>query len=349
VITLAALVAALTLTPGQASLRPLDLPMPPLNPMTAEAPPQLNAASWGLYSVEREAEILAENGDVRRPMASVTKVMTAILVVQNAQPDERVTISANADRTPIGYTGQPEVKQGEVWTVEDLLANLMVQSGNDAAAALAEHVGGSVEGFVAMMNQEASRIGMASTSFANPHGLDADQHYSTARDLMRLGRAAVDYERVMRAASIKSVTFSPGRRGDITVTNGNRLLGVYPGVLGIKTGDTARADRVLISYQQRGARGTVGVVMGTQNHYAATARLLAYAATTLGPRDHLAAAVLGTPVESVLPPWLVPRLQAVRALPTGSESRSAPGSTVGTDRLVRSFRDLLPPLLGGDP
>ena len=346
-ISFAAVLMSLALSPPQASLQPRLVPPPPINPIVTPAPPDLDAASWALFSVDREAEILAVNADEQRAMASVTKVMTAIVVVENAQPNEQVTISANAARTPIGYTGQPEVLQGEVWTVEELLANLMVQSGNDAAAALAEHVGGSVEGFVDLMNQKAAALGKRSTAFASPSGLDAALHFSSSRDLIKLGLAAVDIDRITSLTSIKSITFASGRRV-ITVTNTNRLLGVFPGVAGLKTGDTLNAGRTLLGYQHIGSRRTLSAVMGTQQHYAVTAELLAYSMTTLGPGDHLAAAAIGTPVAGAIPEWLVPRLEAVGDLPTGQGSLSPPGSTPGQQRVVAAFRDLLPPLLGGD-
>lgn len=347
-IHLAALALSLTLTPPQASLRPLDLPIPPISPLHTEAPPALEAASWVLYSVDREAELLAVNGDAQRAMASVTKVLTAILVVENAQPGELVTISATAARTPIGYTGQPEVNQGERWNVEELLANLLVQSGNDAAVALAEHIGGSVDGFVDLMNEKASALGMRSSSFANPNGLDTDQHFSTARDLIKMGRAAIDFDRILTVTSIKAITFEPTNRREVTITNTNRLLGVFPGVAGLKTGDTARAGRVLLSYQEFGSRRTLSVVMAAADHYQATAELLTYARTTLGPGDHLLAPALGTALEPLLPEWILPRLDAIGTLPTGADSPSPPGSTPGHARVVDAFRDLLPPLLGGE-
>ena len=346
--TAAALALSVALSATLAGLKPLDLPLPPINPLIAEAPPELDAASWAIYSVDREAEILAVNADIQRAMASVTKVMTAILVVENAQPNEEVTISQTAARTPIGYTGQPEVNQGEDWTVEELLANLLVQSGNDAAVALAEHVSGSVEAFVALMNQRASELGMRSTSFANPNGLDANQHFSSARDLLAMGRAAVELDRILRVTTIKEITFEPTSRRVMTITNTNRLLGVFPGVYGLKTGDTARAGRVLLAYQEIGSRRILSVVMGTVDHYGATAQLLTYAMGTLGPRDHLIASALETPLASLLPDWMVPRLEAVGPLADGRDRLSPPGSTPGQGMTISAFRDLLPPLLGGD-
>ena len=117
---------------------------------------------------------------------------------------------------------------------------------------------------------------------------------------------------------------------------------------GLKTGDTARAGRVLLAYQEIGSRRTLSVVMVTVDHYGATAQLLTYAMTTLGPRDHLIAAALETPLASLLPEWMVPRLEAIGPLADGRDRLSPPGSTPGQGRVIDAFRDLLPPLLGGD-
>ena len=214
--------------------------------------------------------------------------------------------------------------------------------------ALAEHVAGSVEDFVALMNARAAELGMNATMFANPNGLDADGHYSTASDLITLGLAAIEEPRILHATSLRAVTFDPGTRDPISVTNTNRLLGSFPGVFGLKTGDTARAGRVLLAYQEFGSRRMLSVVMGTVDHYGATAQLLAYGMTALGPGDHVLAPVLGTPVEAFLPDWRIPRLEAVGAPPPGIDLITPRGSTPGHARVVAAFRDLLPPLLGGD-
>lgn len=343
-----AVVLALTLSLSQpAALHPVALPLPPVDPVAQQAPPELDAAAWALYSVDLSAEFLSVNADERRAMASVTKVMTALLVVENTEPDEPVTISANAASTPLGYVDQPRVQEGDRWTVDELLANLLVQSGNDAAVALAEHVAGSEEAFVEMMNQRADELGLGGTRFANPNGLDADEHYSTADDLITLGLAAISEPRILGVTSLRAVTFAPGIRDPIQVTNTNRLLGTFPGVLGIKTGDTLAAGKVLLSYLDTGAHQFLGVVMGAPDHYRSTEDLLAYALTTLGPRDYLLAPVAGTPLDAAVPQWLLSRMATVGELDEGSWSTSRRGSSLGEQRVIAAFRDLLPPILGG--
>jgi D-alanyl-D-alanine carboxypeptidase len=339
------LMLSLALSPQ--AVKPLDLPPPPLGAISFAEPPSIDAESWSLFAVDEGAELWSGNGDQRRAMASVTKVMTALLVAELADLAAVVEISANAQGTGLGYPGQPQVLQGDRWTVEELLDNIVVQSGNDASVALAEHVGGSVEDFVALMNERAARLGLADTNFANPNGLDAEDHYSTARDLIRLGLAAIDDPVVARTTRIKAITFDPGTRDPISVTNTNRLLGSFPGILGIKTGDTLAAGQVLLSYLDTGHGAMLGVVMGSTGHMAATAELMAYALTTLGARDHLLAGAAGTPLAEFLPDWLVTRLEAVGPLDDGlwaPDRRPTPGQLAA----IAGLRRLLPPVLGGD-
>ncbi|MCU0280801.1 MAG: serine hydrolase [Acidimicrobiia bacterium] len=233
-----------------ASLNPIGVPLPPLPiaAFPAHEPPVLSSASWALYSVDDAALVWAADADEVRAPASVTKVMTALVVVsQGVAPDEEVTISARAASEPIGYTGQQRTYQGEVWTVEALMSDMLVYSDNTASVALAEHTAGSVDAFVALMNEKAAELGMTATHFVNPNGLDADGHVSSARDLVTLGAAAIQEPRITRITRLKFVTFMPGGR-IMEVKNTNRLLGTFPGVLGLKTGDTARAGEVLLSY-----------------------------------------------------------------------------------------------------
>ena len=340
-----ALLVALLSSPF--ALRPVTPPPPPIVGYPDAPPPLIDAASWAVWSLAADAEIGSSNGDVVRAPASVTKVLTALVVLDRALLDERVTISATADATPIGFVGQPEIKQGEVWTIQELLAFMLVKSGNDAAVALAEHVGGSVEGFATLMNEKAAQLGMESSSFLNPNGLDATGHVTTARDMIRLARAAAADERLIRITSIQSITFDPGPRPPFTVSNTNGLLGRYPGLLGLKTGDTLRAGLVLLSYVETPSDRLVAVVMGSRGHLAATAELVTWAEGAGGPRDHMLAPITASTVVEELPTWLRARLDAVPPL---SDGRFAlPGRTPAERRLVDVLADLLPAVLGGSP
>jgi len=342
-----ALALSLLVAPSaDAGLRSIPLPPPPIVAFPAPEPPAIDAAAWMLYSVEQEAELGSKNPDQVRASASITKLMTAILVVEHADPSAVATISANADATPIGFVGQPDVRQGEIWLVEELLANILVQSGNDAAVALAEHVAGSVEEFVVLMNERAAELGMIATAFRNPNGLDESGHVSTARDLVKLGVEALQHPVVMRTVRIKHISFAPGGR-EIEVDATNRLLGVFPGYFGLKTGDTAAAGQVLLSYVESGHERLIGVVLGSSGRRVATRELMAWGLTTLGPRDHFLAAAAGTETVAGLPEWYQVRLLAAQgALDTGDPS--PPPTTPGREALLAAFRDLLPSLLGGE-
>ncbi|MBN2114776.1 MAG: D-alanyl-D-alanine carboxypeptidase [Acidimicrobiia bacterium] len=345
---LAALLLALGLP--LASLNPLgaDLPPLPIAAFPAHEPPILSARSWALYSVDEAALVWAADADEVRAPASVTKVMTALVVIeQGIEPDQEVTISARAASTPIGYTGQQKVYQGEVWTVEALMADMLVYSDNCAAAALAEHTAGSLESFVALMNQKAADLGMTNTHFENPHGLDASGHVSSARDLIRLATAAIQEPRLTRLTRLKFITFTPGGRV-MEVRNTNRLLGTFPGVLGLKTGDTANAGEVLLSYAALAHDEFVGVVMGSPDHMAETADLMAYAGRILGPQDHFYA--FGTHLDELAewPAWRRARLQAAGPLDDGRRPDTTAPLSPAESALATALRDLLPALLGGE-
>lgn len=345
---LAALLLALGLP--LASLAPLgaDLPPLPMAALPAHEPPILSARSWALYSVDEAALVWAADADEVRAPASVTKVMTALVVIeQGTQPDEEVTISAAAASTPIGYVGQQKIYQGEVWTVEALMADMLVYSDNCAAAALAEHTAGSVEAFVALMNEKAADLGMTSTHFENPHGLDANGHVSSARDLIRMATAAIQEPRLTRLTRLKFVTFTP--RGRVmAVRNTNRLLGTFPGVLGLKTGDTANAGEVLLSYAALAHDEFVGVVMGSPDHMAETADLMAYAGRILGPQDHFYAAGSHLDELAQWPAWRRARLQAAGPLDDGRRPDATTPLSPAQSTLAAALRDLLPALLGGE-
>ncbi|NQV07568.1 D-alanyl-D-alanine carboxypeptidase, partial [bacterium] len=160
------LLLALAFPGAGAVMQPPNLPPPPIVAMPTEAPPRLDAASWMLWSVERDAELWSGNPDQVRAPASVTKVMTALLVVERGDLNDYTTVSAIADQTPIGFAGQPEVVAGETWRVGDLFDFLVVKSGNDVAATLAEYVAGSEKAFADLMNQRAAELGMTNTHFA---------------------------------------------------------------------------------------------------------------------------------------------------------------------------------------
>lgn len=337
---------ALVVALGAPSLHPLPVPPPPIVAFPDRPPPELAAASWVIYAVDEAAELGARDPDRVRAPASITKLMTALIVEERSDAGATTTISANADATPIGYEGQPDVRQGEQWLVEELLANILVQSGNDAAVALAEHVAGTVDEFVVLMNEKAAALGMGDTVFLNPNGLDEDGHVSNARDLITLGVAALDYPLVMRTARIKHLDFTPPPSERlIEVDATNRLLGVFPEYLGLKTGDTLAAGQVLLSYVRGPHQRLVAVVLASSQRRIDTRELLAWGVSSLGPRDRFFHHAAGTELEDRFADWYVTRMIAAGPLPI-PDARPSP-HTPRQEKVLDGFRDLLPALLGG--
>jgi serine-type D-Ala-D-Ala carboxypeptidase (penicillin-binding protein 5/6) len=278
------MIAAALLSIGfvAASLVP---PVPMVAPMDEPgAPPQLESVAWAIYDESADVKLASWNANRHRAIASVTKVLTAMVVLDEASLDEVVTIPKLAVN---GWGSTAGLVAGEQWTVYELLVAMLVRSGNDAAMALAWHVGDhSVEAFVDQMNRKATELGMADSHFVNPNGLDEDGHYSTANDLLTLTLASLDYDLLYDIAGMRLVQLPEDPTGKRRlVKNTNLLLGAYPGVVGLKTGDTPMADRVLLSVAQRGDRRLVGVVMGTDDHFRDSRAMLEWGFSTYGLRD----------------------------------------------------------------
>ncbi|MGB9359545.1 MAG: D-alanyl-D-alanine carboxypeptidase family protein [Acidimicrobiia bacterium] len=259
-------------------------PTAPIEPVAPTPPPKVSAVTWAIYDETADVMLATWNLNERRSMASVTKVMTAMIVLDNAGLDEVVTVPSFATEARGSSAG---LVAGEEWTVYDLLVAMLVRSGNDAALTLAWHVGeGDIDSFVGRMNDRAVELGMDDTNFANPNGLDNEQHYSTANDLITLTKASLEYPVVQQIARIKTITMPADPTGKIRqVNNTNRLLGTYPGVVGLKTGDTPWADKVLLGIAERSERRILTVVMGSDDHFSDTRELVDWAYTTYGLRD----------------------------------------------------------------
>jgi D-alanyl-D-alanine carboxypeptidase (penicillin-binding protein 5/6) len=327
-------------------LRVVPGPMPPIVGFPTSPPPSLDAAAWMLWSVGEDATLGSEDPDTRRAFASITKLMSAILAVENADLGAEVVISPTAGGTPIGYVGQPDVRTGETWTMEELLILTLVGSGNKASAALAEGVTGDLPSFVALMNEKAAELGLDSTEFTNPHGLDAEGHLSTPRDLIDLGRYSLRHPKLLDIMRIKEITFVKGGR-EITISNTNRLVGRFPGYAGLKTGDTAAAGQVLLSYTDTGTAELIGVVLGSTQRRLDTRDLLAWGLDALGPREHFYAMAGESQIDAAFPDWYRTILAAVGPLEAGD--RVPDPATPGTQALMAAYRELLPTILGGTP
>lgn len=216
--------------------------------------------------------LFAYNMHQRLPMASTTKVMTALLALEKGKLSDSVTCSENA----FGVPGTSiYLAQGETLTLEEMLLGLMLSSGNDAAVAIAEHIGGSVAGFAQMMNARAEELGAFNTNFVNPHGLPDDTHVTTAYDLALIARKAMEREDFRRIVSTERASIPwEGRTYDRQLKNKNRLLSSYPGATGVKTGYTSRAGRCLVFGAQRGGMELVGVLLGCPDWFDEAERLL---------------------------------------------------------------------------
>lgn len=200
-----------------------------------------------------------KNADQKSLIASTTKIMTAILVCERSNILDRVKIPKEA----VGIEGSSlYLREGEILTIHELLYGMMLHSGNDAAVALAIYCGGTVEGFAQMMNDKARSIGMNNSHFENPHGLDAENHYSTAHDLAILSRYAMQNPVFSRIVSTKIVNV-----GQRQLKNHNKLLWILDGADGIKTGFTKAAGRILVSSACRNGRRLIAVTISAPNDW----------------------------------------------------------------------------------
>jgi D-alanyl-D-alanine carboxypeptidase (penicillin-binding protein 5/6) len=244
----------------------------------APDPPAIESATWILYDDTNGVVLASNEADVSRRMASTTKLMTALLVTERADMDEVVEVPD--DYVPVG--GQMiGLEHGERWTVRQMLAGLMVKSGNDVADILAVHVAGSARRFVRLMNRRAEQLGLENTRFVNPSGVDAQGHYSSARDLMDLGRAVMAHPELARIMRLKSAVL-PG--SPVRVVSGtNKLLRSYPGAFGLKTGETPLAGLVLVAGAERRGRRLYAVVMGSADHFKDVTALFDYGFNAFHP------------------------------------------------------------------
>jgi len=328
----------------------LGLPALPAPVAMNDAPPipKITADRWIVYDADAEVVLASWNANDQAPMASVTKVMTAIVVVENVDLNEVVTIPSFATSARGSTAG---LVAGEEWTIGDLLIAMLVRSGNDAALALGWYVGGeSVSAFVDMMNNKATQFGMDNTSFANPNGLDNEGHYSTATDLLTLIIESQKYPDVQRIGRIKLVSMPAGPNGESrTFKNTNRLLGAYPGVVGLKTGDTPWADKVLLGVTERAGRPIYSVVMHSDDHFSDTRELVDWAYSTYTVKDRWLRTYYsqeggGTTGDS--PETLAEsherRLRAMPRLDDGHWSTSTPLDLPKSESIARWISEALP-------
>jgi len=222
------------------------------------------------YLVKRDGLVIwAGNAQAHMSPASLTKMMSALVILESGRLDETVTVSREASRQTGSHIG---LKAGDQLRVRDLLAAMIVRSANDACRALADHVGVT---FVARMNRRAAQLGLRDTQFVDPCGHDRPGQYSTATDLARLAELAMqqpEFARLARAERLSIVTLS-GRR-KFYFTNTNALIGRYEGAIGVKTGTTGRAGNCLVAIAERNGVRVVLVLLNAQNRWWNAAGLL---------------------------------------------------------------------------
>ena len=208
--------------------------------------------------------IYSKNESVCAPMASTTKIMTAIVAIENGSLDKIVTIMPEA----VGVEGSSiYLKAGERLTLRELLYALLLESANDAATAIAIHIGGSVEGFSQMMNDMALELGLKNTHFSNPHGLDSPEHYTTAYDLALLANYAMQNPVFSEIVSCYKETIPLDDDGVRLLVNHNKLLKSYKGAIGIKTGYTKKSGRCLVSCAEQNGIKLIAVTLNAPNDW----------------------------------------------------------------------------------
>jgi len=316
----------------------------------AEEGDQVESTARSAILVERETGrvLLSCNPHEKLPMASTTKVMTALMVLEYGRLDEVVTASRNA----YGVPGTSiYLNLGEKITLHDLLYGLMLASGNDAAVAIAEHIGGDVENFCSMMTQRAAELGCTNTVFLTPHGLPKDSHYTTAHDLALIACEAMNHELFRQIVSTRRASIPwEGRSYQRILNNKNKLLTSYEGATGIKTGYTKAAGRCLVFGAKRDGLELVGVVLRCGDWFDEAARLMDMAfdryemftafdegetvrvlPVTEGTQETVCIA-MGGRLAAAVPKGMVPVLEF--DLPESIQGGQQQGSVIGEARLV---------------
>lgn len=260
-------------TPVPPAGSPSPFPTALATPPPSAAPPEVSAAAVALVDLDSGRTLLERAATSRRSVASTTKVMTALLVLERTSPGETVVVSERAARERGAELG---LEVGERIPVRDLLYALMLQSSNDAAVALAEHVSGDVESFVAAMNRRARELGATDTRFRSPNGLD-DRGFSTARDMALITVEAYRHPLFARVVRTRFRTIPAPEGPPRRVQNRNVLLWLYEGAIGVKTGFTSAAGFCLVAAAEREGLRLAAVVLGApEDAFSDAAALLSY-------------------------------------------------------------------------
>lgn len=243
--------------------------------------PELTAQGILMYDLTTNKVLYEREAKVRRPMASITKIMTAIIAIENQRSDNRY-VAKEADIVGENSMG---LIAGEVMTMEDLLYGLMLPSGNDAAEVLATNYPAGREAFIQAMNDKAKALGAVDTKFSNPSGLQGDgEQYSTPHDLVIITRYAMDKHPIFRQVVATGTHEIPAtnEHGAYTLVNETNLVTTYQGVKGVKTGYTPEAGMCLVTYLEYGGHQIIGVVLNSENRRGEMKQLLDYSLKSVG-------------------------------------------------------------------
>lgn len=222
---------------------------------------RLYAKAAALIDGDSLRVLYGKDSDTRYPMASTTKIMTCLYTLEHGNLDDVVTVSSRAASQPKVHLG---MREGQQYRLQDLLYSLMLESHNDSAVAIAEHIGGSVEQFCMDMSTKARELGLKDTNFETPNGLDSDGHYTTAKELAILGAYALRNKTFVQIVNTKTYTFSELLKGGShTVNNKNAFLTMYDGAIGIKTGFTSKASYCFVGAVRRDDRTFVSSVLSS--------------------------------------------------------------------------------------
>ncbi len=258
--------------PGQIPTQGQELPRPGDSPNT----PAIKAVSAILIDAVSGQVLYEKNADQPRPMASTTKIMTALLLCEHV-PDENTLIKASK-LASMTRESSLHLKMGEKISAHDLLRAILMRSANDACVAAAEHVGGSVSGFADLMNARAQQLGCTHTHFVNPHGLQNKLHYTSARDLALIARQAIQQPRISEVTQLRKCRIARSMdKFDVTMRNhSHKFLEKYPGADGIKTGWTVPAGHCFVGSATRGGWRLIAVVLKSPDFVQETSALMNY-------------------------------------------------------------------------
>lgn len=231
----------------------------------------LSGKSYILIDSSTGRVLYERNGHNKMPMASTTKIMTALVALENGKLDDKIVIGNES----VGVEGSSiYLREGEIITLKDMLYGLMLRSGNDSAVAIASYIGKTTEEFVSLMNKKAKSIGALNTNFINPHGLHDDLHYSTAYDMALITKSAFEYEEFKNI--VKSKTYVANREKDNYYYNKNKTLWEYNMGDGVKTGYTMKSGRCLVSSASKNGMQLIAVSLNARDWFNDNYKLLDY-------------------------------------------------------------------------